>query len=403
MAGGESRTWRRGAQRCILEPESMERQPNSERENSIDLLRGILLVLMLLDHLRDFWNAGTGIAPLDIEKTNAFLFFTRWITNLCAPGFIFLSGLSAYLSQYRKQKTKTGLMKHCLKRGLFLIFIEIFIVGLCWGHSPFYNGLFLQVIWVIGFSYILLAFAQFLPPYAIAAIGAVTVVSHNLLPDGKMPVGDVLWSMLHVQKAIPIIGHWEIWVFYPLVPWFGVMFLGYAFGVFYCEKKIMRGICTLGSAMLLICGFFILRLINAYGDPYKYVVYHDSIKTMLSFLKVEKYPPSLMYICINLGLCLLLLFLFQKIKIKKRNIVALLGRNSLFFYIVHLYFVVLTSFIAFVLLRYAFGFSKASLPFAVSLPILYPLWAAYSLAMVLLVKGYSGYKESHSNFITKNI
>jgi uncharacterized membrane protein len=381
----------------------MEPQPNGQRENSIDLLRGILLVVMLLDHLRDFWNAGTGIAPLDIEKTNALLFFTRWITNLCAPGFIFLSGLSAYVSQYRKRKPKTELMRHYLKRGLFLILIEIFVVGLCWGHSPFYNGLFLQVIWVIGLSFILLAFAQFLPPSAIAVIGALTIVLHNLLPDGKVPVGEVLWSMLHVQKAIPIIGHWEIWVFYPLVPWFGVMFLGYAFGVFYCEKKSIRGICTLGSSFILICAFFILRLINAYGDPYKYVAYDKPIKTMLSFLNVEKYPPSLMYICINLGLCLLALFIFQNMKIKNGNLIALLGRNSLFFYIVHLFLVVLTSFIAFVLLRYAFGLTKTSIPFSVSLPILYLLWAVYAFIMVLLVKGYNRYKVSHSNIITRNI
>jgi uncharacterized membrane protein len=381
----------------------MKPQPNSERENSIDLLRGILLVVMLLDHLRDFWNAGTGIEPLDIEKTNALLFFTRWITNLCAPGFIFLSGLSAYVSQYRKQKPKTELMKHFLKRGLVLIFIEIFVVGLCWGHSPFYNGLFLQVIWVIGLSFVLLAFAQFLPPTAIAAIGALTIVLHNLLPDGNVPVGDVLWSLLHVQKAIPIIGHWEIWVFYPLVPWFGVMFLGYAFGIFYCEKKSLRGICTLGSSFILICAFFILRLINSYGDPNKYVAYHESIKTILSFLKVEKYPPSLMYICINLGLCLLLLFIFQKIKIKNGNMIALLGRHSLFFYIVHLYLVVLTSVFFFVLLRYVFGLKKASLPFSVGLPLLYVLWAVYAFIMVVLVKSYSRYKESHYILIKRNI
>jgi uncharacterized membrane protein len=381
----------------------MEPLPKYQREDSIDLLRGILMVIMLLDHVRDFWHAGSGIDPLDIEKTNALLFFTRWITNLCAPGFVFLSGLSAYVSQYRKKKSKTELMKHYLRRGLVLIFIEIFVVGLCWGHSPFFNGLFLQVIWAIGLSFILLAFAQFLPTSAIAIIGGLTIVLHNLLPDGKALGGELLWSMLHVQKEMTIIGHWEIWVFYPLVPWFGVMFLGYAFGIIYCEKKNLKGIFTLGSSVILICGFFILRLINSYGDPSKYVAYHDFLKTVLSFLKVEKYPPSLIYICINLGLCLLLLFFSQNIKIKNGNMIALFGRHSLFFYIVHLYLVVLTSFFSFVLLRYVFGLTKASLPFSVGLPLLYVVWAAYTLIMVLLVKGYGRYKENHANIITRNI
>jgi uncharacterized membrane protein len=343
-------------------------EPSRRRIDSIDLLRGIVMVIMMLDHTRDFvHNAVYQFDPTDPTRTNVALFFTRWITHFCAPVFVFLAGTSVYL-QFARGKSKRELSKFLVTRGLWLILLEVTLVkfGVFFNFDIRFLG-FLQVIWVIGVSMIILAALIHLPLKVTAAFGLLMIASHNLLdgfrvqswrgPETPVPsFGAKLWMLLHQAfEAFPIVWFPSpiIIVIYPLVPWIGVMAVGYAFGVLYQLNAQRR------RRLLLIIGgvttglFIIMRAIDVYGDPSKWSQQKNIVYTALSFLNTTKYPPSLLFLLMTLGPSIIALAFFESASARGpvARFFITFGRVPLFFYLLQWF----TAHIIAVLLHWAFG------------------------------------------------
>ena len=257
----------------------------STRIQSIDLLRGVIMVIMALDHVRDYFHLGAfNYDPVNMETTNPVLFFTRFITHYCAPNFIFLAGTSAFL--YGVKKTKKELSKFLISRGLWLIFVEVVIMNFLWWFDISYGFVNLQVIWAIGICMVLLGLIIYLPKKLILIIGLLMVFGHNLL-DGIILQGtsfkSIIWYLLHQQNYISA-GIRTIGITYPIVPWIGVMALGYCFGELYKSgfdvQKRKKWLLGLGIASLSM--FLIFRGFNIYGDPIPWSVQKDGTFTRRS-------------------------------------------------------------------------------------------------------------------------
>ena len=302
------------------------------RVSSIDILRGLVMVLMALDHVRDFFT-DVRFDPLDLSQASGPLFLTRWITHFCAPIFVFLAGVSAYLTGRRC--TCAELSRFLFTRGLWLVVLEVTLMSLVWTFNVRYeHGLFLQVIWAIGVSMIVLAALVHLPLRAIATFSIVIILGHNLL-DGIEPQSlgawAPLWSLLHVQGPIP-----HAFVAYPLIPWIAVMSLGYCVGAQFelaPQQRTQRFI-YFGAASLTV--FVLLRTTNLYGDPADWSLQSTTLHTLLSFVDVQKYPPSLQYLLLTLGTAFLLLATLESARSKFSEVLRTFGRVPLFFYVLHI-------------------------------------------------------------------
>ncbi len=333
-------------------------EPNSparSRIDSIDLLRGIVMVIMMLDHTRDFVHSGAFLFdPTDLTKTTTALFFTRWITHYCAPVFVFLAGTGAYL-QFTRGKSKRELSRFLVTRGMWLIVLEFTVVRFGVFFSLDYRFLgMMQVIWVIGVSMIVLAALIYLPLKVIAGFGIAMIALHNSLDRFKVPgwpgpgsavpgLTDKLWMIAHQPfEAFPILGFPSpvVVVIYPLIPWIGVMALGYAFGSLYQKdaQQRRRWLLILGGIATAL--FFALRAGNVYGDPSTWSPQKNTLFTLLSFLNTTKYPPSLLFLLVTLGPAMLALAWFETIKTfatSLRNALVTFGRVPLFFYLLQWY------------------------------------------------------------------
>ena len=312
--------------------QTLTRARTRVRVQAIDILRGLVIVLMALDHVREYFT-DVRFRPLDLTQTDVALFFTRWITHYCAPLFIFLAGVSAWLVGGRC--TRSELTRFLVTRGFWLVVLEFTVVTFAWTFNLRYDfGLMMQVIWAIGMSMIFLALLARLPLGWITAIAVAMIAGHNLL-DGIGPetfgAAAPLWAVLHVQQPIAI-----GFVSYPLIPWIGVMALGYVMGgLFELEPaRRRRLLLILGSAMIV--AFVVLRLANVYGDPHPWSVQSSATFTVLSFLKVHKYPPSLLYLLMTLGPGLLLLVWFENRRGALASVLEVFGRVPLFFYVLHI-------------------------------------------------------------------
>ncbi len=322
------------------------------RVQSVDFLRGLVIAIMALDHVRDYVT-NVRFDPLDIDQTDPALFLTRWITHFCAPVFIFLAGTSAgFQAQAGKQGKELSMF--LLTRGVWLVFLELTVVKMGWMFnlqlSIGYH--FLQVIWAIGVSMIALAALVWLPLRVIAAIGVIMIAGHHLLAPidaavmsglatgGPFPtatsLGDALWLFLHMQGAIPI-GPTFAFVAYPVVPWIGVMALGYVFAEIYKQEDRRRRSLMMKFGLGLTILFFVLRAINIYGDPSQWAVQDSIVKTMLSFLNTTKYPPSLLFLLMTMGPALAVLSLSERWRGKAFDVFVTFGRVPLFFYVIHIY------------------------------------------------------------------
>jgi len=311
---------------------------SSQRNAAIDILRGLVMIIMTLDHARDFWGGYTP-SPTDLEVTTAPLFFTRWITHLCAPVFVFLAGTSAYL--YGSKRSPTKLARFLLTRGLWLVLIELTVCKYVWIPEPGYSVVMLQVIWVIGCSMIVLAGLCFLGPTAVTVIGIVIVCGHNLL-DPLVPSGfgdgAGLWTILHEGGRLPLSDGLTGLVSYPLLPWIGVIALGYGFGATIGLNIAIRRKLYMRLGLAMIAAFVLLRAANFYGDPVEWSLQANGMLTLLSFLNAEKYPPSLLYLLMTLGPALCLLSIFTGWGPGRlRNALLVFGRVPLFYYVLHLY------------------------------------------------------------------
>lgn len=292
---------------------------------------------MGLDHVRDFFGP-TPFPPEDLSQASAALFLTRWVTHFCAPVFVFLAGLGAALYQ-ANGRSRSETARFLCTRGLFLIVLELTVINVSW--LSFWNGyLFIQVIWVIGASMIALAGLLYLPRMAILAVSVVMIAGHNLL-DGIRPdaFGSLgwLWSVLHVRNWIPLGDGFGMIVIYPLVPWIGVMSLGYLLGPVFAlsAQERRRRLVTWGAVLTLL--FLALRAVNVYGDPSPWQANErGAVFTLLSFLNTTKYPASLDFLLMTLGPALLVLPALEAFRGRLAQAFVVFGRVPLFFYVVHI-------------------------------------------------------------------
>jgi uncharacterized membrane protein len=369
------------------------------RVASIDILRGLAMVLMALDHVRDFFT-DAHFDPLDLTRTSAPLFLTRWITHFCAPTFVLLAGVSAYLTARRCSRAE--LSRFLLTRGVWLVVLEVTLMSLVWTFNVRYeHGLFLQVIWALGVAMIVLAALIYLPVGEIAAYSLLIIFGHNLL-DGLDPqtFGEwaPLWSLLHVSEPIP-----HAFVAYPLVPWIAVMSLGYCIGSLFDlerERRKQWFVC-LGAASLTL--FVLLRTTNIYGDPADWSLQDTTMRTLLSFVDVQKYPPSLQYLLITLGAAFLSLAVLDSARGKFSEVLRTFGRVPLFFYVLH----VALAHLAAGLIALAMGYGTALLSddftqvpqqWGFGLPVVYLAWLLVVATLYPACRWYAAVKRRRDDW-----
>ena len=332
------------------EPEPAERAVDVQarpragmpRDEAIDWLRGLVMVVMVLDHARDFWM-GFRVRPLDLATTTPALFATRWITHFCAPVFVLLAGVSAFL--YGARHSVAERTRFLLSRGLFLVVLEVTLIRLLWIPDPFYHFTLLQVIWAIGWSMVVLAALSRAPRGFIIAFGALLVLGHNAL-DGvhASSFGALapLWNVIHERGSVRLApGHVAL-VSYPLVPWVGVMALGYAFGPVATRAASERRDFCLRLGLGLTLAFVLVRAVNVYGNPTPWSPQRAPWLTLFSFVNTEKYPPSLDYLLMTLGPALIVFALAPSLA-KRLPFLTVFGKVPLLFYVLHLFLLRYTS------------------------------------------------------------
>lgn len=320
----------------------------TSRVRSIDLLRGIVMIIMALDHTRDYFTSFRG-DPTDLTipfgepgYVSSALFFTRWITHYCAPIFVFLSGVSAWLS-LQKGRTKTQAAGFLFTRGLWLVILEVTLVRLGWQFNLDYHATMLQVIWAIGVSMMVLAALSFLPRWAIGTFGLLLIFGHNSYILDHALQWDTqqtaLSHVLHIQGPLWVRGGDYVVVLYPLIPWIGVMAAGYAFAPVFKLPEASRNRVLLFTGLSAVALFILLRATHVYGDPRDWSPQGDTLRTLASFLNVEKYPPSLLYLLMTLGPGLLLMPLLERWTGKASEVVMVYGKVPMFYYLLHIFLI----------------------------------------------------------------
>lgn len=379
------------------------------RIESIDILRGLIMVIMALDHTRDFFHLGLP-NPTTLATTTPILFFTRWITHFCAPTFVFLSGVSIYLAGTKRSKRELNLF--LFKRGLWLIFVGMAIRPFAVTLNPMYNEILFEVIWAIGVSMIITSLLIRLPVTLIGVIGGLIFFGHNMLDYIQLPkdgAANVLWTLFftaHRDKII-ITGTHYIVALYAVIPWTGVMLLGYVFGALYKSSygQHKRKQVLLISGLSLMALFLIFRYFNIYGDPAPWSVQKTTALSIISFFNVTKYPCSLLYLCMTLGPALIMLSLIEHVKNKFASILIIYGNVPFFYYILHLYLIRVIN----VILFFASGFGTGQvvgvgpkkyhmfqpISFGYSLLIVYLIWLLIVVILYFPCRWFSDYKKTH--------
>jgi uncharacterized membrane protein len=380
----------------------------SKRITSIDLLRGFIMIIMALDHVRDYFHADAFLYdPLDLEKTSVLLYVTRWITHFCAPIFVMLAGTSAFLSGQRKSKKE--LASFLVKRGIWLIILEETAVNFSWFFNSHFNFFILGVIWVLGLAMICLAGLIFLPRKWILGIGLLMVFGHNLLDNvhfNANNLGGFLWGAFHERKVFSI-GETHIMEGYHIIPWVGVMAIGYCLGSIFANgfdasrrKKILLQL-GIGSWVL----FIIIRSINVYGNLYPWTTQVTGVRTFLSFINISKYPPSLDYLLVTEGFAFLFMALTENISNRLTKIISVYGRVPMFYYILHIWLIHLVALLLVVLQGHPWTDMTSlttwvdGMPnlrgYGLSLTGVYVVWIAVVAVLYPLCKKYDRYKSSH--------
>jgi uncharacterized membrane protein len=384
------------------------------RLNSIDMLRGLAVVVMALDHVRDYFNVGGDVDPMANPDIGAALFFTRWITHFCAPVFVFLAGTSAGLMAARRTSSRLGAF--LFTRGVWLIAIEGTVVATAWSFAPWgleqldgRIGVVMQVIWAIGASMVLLAGAQFLGHRACLLIGATVLVGHNLLDpiwpvtEGVFDTGQPLWVALHAQMAV-VSGPFFVAIAYPLLPWTGLMLLGYgAAALFRGGPRDRRDGRLWAWGIGLTTAFVVLRAAGAYGDPNPWYAQGGAIATLIDFLNVTKYPPSLLFTLMTLGPAAVLCASADRVPEAVRRPLVVFGRAPFAFYVAHLYLIhalavvlgLLQGFEAHQFLTYGFFFPEG---YGLGLPGTYVVWAVVVAMLYPLCRWVSAVKARRQSW-----
>ena len=365
---------------------------HTKRILSIDILRGIVMVVMALDHTRDFYS-NFKFEPTDLQHASTIMFLTRWITHFCAPVFVFLSGTSVFLSG--SSKPKKEVFTRLLTRGLWLLVLEVTLVRTGWAFDLNYHTIFLQVIWAIGWSMILLSVLIFLPFRIILAIGLLMIFGHNAF-DGYHPAGTwgIVWQFLHIQGPVHYGNSKTIFIIYPLIPWLGVMAVGYCFGAIYKldEQRRKKSLYMVGLSAIAL--FIIIRGINGYGDPAPWHMQAAWWRTILSFVNCSKYPPSLLYLLMTLGIAITFLPALERMGGIVAKIFLVYGRVPMFYYILHLYLIHSMAIIADYFIKGTTAVSVFEHP-GYSLPVVYLFWLTAVAILYFPCRWFMGIKAKH--------
>lgn len=370
------------------------------RVESIDVVRGLIVVIMALDHSRDFFG-NFAANPTDLSTTTAALFFTRWVTHICAPVFFLLTGTGAYLTMQRIGKS--ALTRYLLVRGSWLIFLDLVVMRYALQFNLDYHVTIITVLWGLGWAMIVLAVLVRLPLWAIAAFGVVLIIGHNAL-DGihadSLGAFRPLWMLLHQPGIVFDNGRSLVVVSYVLIPWVGVAALGYVLGETYEWNAESRRRILLSVGLGVIAGFLILRFINGYGDPSPWSLQKTPLWTLMSFLDTNKYPPSLLFLMMTLGPALLLLRAFDARVPAALGPLVTIGRVPLFFYVLHFYLIhllaVAASWVRYGHVRETFESPDiAHFPFSappdwdLGLPMVYATWIVVVVSLYPLCRWYA--------------
>lgn len=381
---------------------------SKNRIESLDLLKGLVIIIMAIDHVRDYFhNSSYLFDPTDPTLTTVPLFLTRFITNFCAPAFSFLAGLSAYI--VGRKKSQIELSSFLLKRGLWLVFVELIIMMFGWHFDIGFKNVFLGVIWILGISMICLAGLIHLPKKVVLIFSCVFIFGHNLLDNIHFD-NSILWKILHERGPFLITPEHSFRVGYPIIPWVAVMSLGYYFGSFYDNTfdplKRLRLFNIIG--IIAIVAFVAIRSINIYGNLTQWKEYDNLKQTVFSFFNLSKYPPSLDFLLVTLGGAFLFLANTEKLKGKIVNFLCVFGRVPFFFYIIHIY---LIHFLAMLTAEITgFGWQSMilhSLPWAIrvdelkgfgfNLAIVYMIWIFVIAMLYPLCKKFDAYKQNNKD------
>lgn len=312
---------------------------------SIDALRGLVMVIMALDHTREFFNYSAQMfQPEDLARTTTALFFTRWVTHICAPVFSFTAGLGAFFWMSHG-RTTAQLSNFLWKRGVWLALVDLTIMRFCLTFSFLHGFLILSVLWVLGLSMIVLALLVRMPIKWLAVLSIAVIALHNLadrITAAQFGSYGWLWEILH-QQGLFKAGGGLVLVAYPLVPWFAVMSLGFCFGKIMQMPSDRRRNWLFRLGIATTAAFVVLRAINAYGDPRPWTRAFPGM-AVLSFLNCTKYPPSLDFLLMTMGPAFLLLAWFDRIQFSRNNPLIVFGRVPFFYFVVHLYLVHLLTF-----------------------------------------------------------
>lgn len=382
----------------------------SNRILSIDVLRGLVMVIMALDHVRAYFHYGSFYNdPTNIDTTTPILFFTRFITHFCAPVFVFLAGTSAFL--LGRKKTKSTLFKFLLTRGIWLIFLEIVVNNLIWTFDITYSFVIIQVIWTIGISMVCLSFLIFLPKKIIFFIGIVFIAGHNLL-DSILLEGQSLqsmvWYLLHQKQAVVFNPDSMVYFMYPILPWIGLMSLGYIFGTLYETDydSTIRKKWLLKIGLGALTTFFVLRGINLYGDLVTWGIQSTNTKTIISFFNVTKYPPSLLFLCITMGPAILFLYVVENCSNRLTKFFLVYGRVPLFYYFSHMIVIHILAILGILIFggnwRYMILTTKSFLnhdlaSYGYSLFAVYCIWVVIVILLYPFCEKYMIYKQNNKD------
>ena len=366
------------------------------------------MVIMALDHVRDYFHLGAFLYDAtDLETTTPVLFFTRFVTHFCAPVFIFLTGTSASL--YGQSRSKAELSRFLWTRGLWLIFVEIVIMNFLWWFDPSYGFLNLQVIWAIGLCMIFLSALIYLPKKALILLSLLVVFGHNTL-DGITTEGSsfssILWYVFHQATFLQVSEARMVAFYYPVLPWIATMALGYCFGFMFHKGfdpiKRKKNLLLLG--VLSISTFLMIRAINVYGDPAPWSLQENWLFTLMSFINVSKYPPSLLYLLITIGPTFIVLFLLEDFKTRATDFLLVFGRVPFFYYVLHVLVIHAAALFTLAALgrdwrlmivtMEAFTTDKMA-SYGYSLGVVYLVWVLVVLFLYPFCKKYMTYKLIH--------
>jgi uncharacterized membrane protein len=378
-----------------------------KRISSIDYVRGFVMIIMALDHTRDLIHySSISQSPTNLATTTPALFFTRWITHICAPTFVFLSGTSAFLS-FKNTNNFAASRRFLLTRGLWLLILEFTLVNFAIWFDVHFAVLLFEVIATIGVGFIVLGLSLKASPKTLGIIGLVIIFCHNLSPLIPFSDGSVLKRILMLlfgQTSFPLSAGTTFLMGYPPVPWLGIMLVGFACGKFFewPESKRRKLFLRIGITSLLL--FALVRFINIYGDSVPWSKQQSGMYTILSFMNITKYPPSLVFCLCMLGIMFLLLYLFEGINNSFTRFLNVYGKVPLFYFIVHFYVIHIIMFMIVFMQGYStrdmvFGFNfgrpKPGSPSGVGLVVIYLIWIGVVLLMYPLCKWYGNFKERH--------